>query len=68
MCSHSNSEKGEAVIFKYLKYTVPLLARSRDSLTSIVHIAGSIFLFKKGKCPQNSNVLSAELFTRKFRV
>lgn len=51
--------KREAVIFKSLKYTVPSLARLRNSLISIVPISGSIFLFRKGKCPQNTN---AELY------
>lgn len=52
----------EAVIFKSLKYAVPSLARSFvHSLVSIVH-TGSIFLSKKGKCPQRcSDVPNAEL-------
>lgn len=53
----------EAVIFKSLKYTVPSLARSYvhsgNTLVPIVH-TGSIFLSKKGKCPQRcSNVPNA---------
>lgn len=54
-------KKRNAVIFKFLKYTVPSLARFKDSLIPIVPIVGSIFLFKKGKCPQSSNVLNVEL-------
>lgn len=54
----------EAVIFKFLKYTVPTHARSfvhtGDSLVPIVH-TGSIFLSKKEKCPQRSFVPNAEL-------
>lgn len=67
-CVRVQIENGEAIIFKSLKYIVPLLARFRDSLISTVAIAGSIFLFKKGKCPQNSNVLNAGLFTHESRI
>lgn len=53
----------KAVIFKFLKCTVPSLVCSLAQETrSIVH-TGSIFLSKKGKCSQRcSNVPNAESF------
>lgn len=57
----------EAVVFKSLKYTVPSFARSfvrsfiRETRSFLLLHTGSIFLSKKGKCPQRcSDVPNAE--------